>query len=533
MSVSAHTVSRNSHRASVAAGLALLIIVFFKNAWICDDAYIIFRSLEQLFEGNGPRWNPHERVQVFTSPLWFWFLSIFRIFARDAFLVAMAASVTCMAAFIVVTRRLFSNGLTWLLFTAALTCSSGFFDFTTSGLENPLCYTSVALFALGYLGAFSAGDPENSFRHVTITTCAFGAALICRLDIAVLLLPPLIYLLAGRHGRSIGKRRFAVLALSLLPVAGWTVFSTIYYGSPLPNTAYAKLGASIPLGELIPQGSKYIGASFQRDTITGLLLFIGALAALLRGKGHIRPLGIGIIFSMLFVISVGGDFMQGRFLSYAYLMSVIVLAVMISEGRSGQTVRRRPRTIKNNISASLLTLLAMYAIFYPGNPVSSPADYSSTEIINGIADERGFYFRSSSIHVWRARKNRFFPAHPWTKKGYEVNRDQRRNKIVVANTGIGYFGYWAGTETIIIDPLAISDPFLARMPVIEGIDWRPGHFRRDVPEWYVRVIAGQNAAAPDPEIASLHSDVVSISREQNLLSMDRLEAVSRLLLKWK
>lgn len=44
------------------------ILVFLKNAWVGDDAYILFCSLEQLLDGNGPRWNPHERVQVFTSP---------------------------------------------------------------------------------------------------------------------------------------------------------------------------------------------------------------------------------------------------------------------------------------------------------------------------------------------------------------------------------------------------------------------------------------------------------------------------------
>ena len=45
--------------------------IFVKNAWVAEDAYIVFRSVEQLFAGNGPVWNPHERVQAFTSPLWF------------------------------------------------------------------------------------------------------------------------------------------------------------------------------------------------------------------------------------------------------------------------------------------------------------------------------------------------------------------------------------------------------------------------------------------------------------------------------
>ena len=39
-------------------GFTLYGFVFFKNAWVSDDAYILFRSLDQLLSGHGPRWNP-------------------------------------------------------------------------------------------------------------------------------------------------------------------------------------------------------------------------------------------------------------------------------------------------------------------------------------------------------------------------------------------------------------------------------------------------------------------------------------------
>ena len=44
-----------------ALGLLCFLLVFFKNAWVADDAYIAFRSVEQLFAGHGPRWNMDER----------------------------------------------------------------------------------------------------------------------------------------------------------------------------------------------------------------------------------------------------------------------------------------------------------------------------------------------------------------------------------------------------------------------------------------------------------------------------------------
>ena len=70
----------------------ITIVIFLKNAWVSDDAYILFRSLEQLVAGNGPVYNPHNRVQVFTSPLWYFVLALVRIFSNDVYLNAIVVS---------------------------------------------------------------------------------------------------------------------------------------------------------------------------------------------------------------------------------------------------------------------------------------------------------------------------------------------------------------------------------------------------------------------------------------------------------
>jgi energy-coupling factor transporter transmembrane protein EcfT len=50
------------HKANPYLWVTLLFLlvswVFFNNAWVDEDAYIIFRSIEQLFEGNGPVCRP-------------------------------------------------------------------------------------------------------------------------------------------------------------------------------------------------------------------------------------------------------------------------------------------------------------------------------------------------------------------------------------------------------------------------------------------------------------------------------------------
>ncbi len=64
--------------AAVVVCYAIISITYFENAWVCGDAYINFRSIEQLFAGNGLVWNSHERVQVYTSPLWFFMVAATR-----------------------------------------------------------------------------------------------------------------------------------------------------------------------------------------------------------------------------------------------------------------------------------------------------------------------------------------------------------------------------------------------------------------------------------------------------------------------
>lgn len=47
------------------------IFVVLRTAWVSDDAYITFRSIENFIHGYGPVYNIGERVQTFTHPLWF------------------------------------------------------------------------------------------------------------------------------------------------------------------------------------------------------------------------------------------------------------------------------------------------------------------------------------------------------------------------------------------------------------------------------------------------------------------------------
>ena len=144
-----------------ALAIVLAVFVFLKNAWVAEDAYIVFRSIEQLFAGNGPVWNPHERVQAFTSPLWFWLLAGVRLFTTDLYLGTICLSLGLFLGTLFVLRKTVRTAPDYLLAVALLVGSTGFFDYTSSGLENVLAYFLLALYLKNYLALLDGPATKN------------------------------------------------------------------------------------------------------------------------------------------------------------------------------------------------------------------------------------------------------------------------------------------------------------------------------------------------------------------------------------
>ena len=77
--------------------LAILVIIFaiviIRTAWICDDAYITFRTVDNFVNGYGLTWNTAERVQVYTHPLWMFLLSAFYFFTHEIYFTSISISI--------------------------------------------------------------------------------------------------------------------------------------------------------------------------------------------------------------------------------------------------------------------------------------------------------------------------------------------------------------------------------------------------------------------------------------------------------
>lgn len=497
--------------------------IFVKNAWVTEDAYIIFRSIEQLFAGNGPVWNPNERVQVYTSPLWYFVLALARIFSDDVFLNTIIVSFSLYLATIVIIKHILKNNTILICALLIFTASTAFHDYTSSGLENVLAYFLISSFLYFYLEIFECeGNFEgvdnallaNNRCRMQLMLIIFGLIICVRHDLLLLFLPPTIFAISRKWKIFSARKWGGVIMIAFLPLILYSVFSLIYYGFPFPNTAYAKLNTGIDKIEIINQGLDYFYSSFLYDSITLIVIFAALVLVFFRfSKSCYKFLALGIIFNLIYVCYVGGDFMQGRFFSYAYLVSVILLSFIFSKHYS----------LKSAVIC--FAMIFIYLIFYPHTPANSFFDYENYKVENGIADERGYYFRELSLYKYLLfrgadQNEQIFPNHSWVKAGDNFRNSSNQ---VIVNRNIGVFGYYSGTEKTIIDPLALSDPLLARMPVTGW--WRIGHFLREIPDGYISSIKNGNESLFNPRINEYYKNLKIITESESLLSFKRLKTI--------
>jgi len=496
------------------AGAAFLAVVFLKNAWACDDAYITFRSIEQLFAGHGPRWNPHERVQVFSSPLWYGTLGLFRIFSSNVFLNAIAASALAFFATLFFLRRVIRDDLIWLLVMLVLVASNGFFDYTTSGLENPLCFLVLSVWLLFYFRLFDPGAALDARRRDAqgFLICV-GLLLLCRYDLMSLVIAPALFALDRNRSDRSGREWLRAASIAFAPFLAWALFALVYYGTIFPNPAYAKLWTGIPQVVLWKKGLLYLVTVARHDVITIVMTVFGAAALLFTRRNEFRALGVGVLLNVFYVVSVGGDFMLGRFLSHAFLVTAVALAVHV---RSMEWIQRR-RVL---VFATGLTLVYWFA--WPHTPVNSPLVHrAESPDQNGFADERGIYNRASLWAYIREGGKGVFPNTKWAHDGFTFSET---DMCCSFNWAMGFYGYWAGTDKRIVDLFAICDPFTSHLPVT-GRDWRIGHFPRQLPEGYLETVNHQRNMIVDPEMHMWYDTVYLVTQSPRLFAPERLRAI--------
>lgn len=319
------------------------------DRWVQDDAYVSFRYARNLVRGNGLVYNSDQRVEGYTNFLWTLIATIpLALGTKDPlpFMHAVSAGLWILsyALLVLFSIRLWKQGV-WAapLAVVALAHHWSFNMWYFSGMETPL----VSLLIIATFFFFTL-DPVRhplgpffaSLSGVLLTmTRPDGIVVLAALAVCGALL---------YWRRILLERRWRVyVILPLLPVVlvwlPYNLWRIAYYGSFFPNTYYTKV-AYLPF---YARGWEYLRTYL---SVYGLAAFLPCVAvALLVPAEHARRtmlaslLVLGFVF--LYVVRLGGDFMEWRFLTP--VTSVLYLAVVAGASWMAEevslSVRQRAR----------------------------------------------------------------------------------------------------------------------------------------------------------------------------------------------
>lgn len=463
----------------------------FWRAWVCDDAFITFRHVENCLAGYGPVFNVGERVQGFTHPLWFlWLLVGTTLF--DPYAVAVFGGLLCTGLLVWILarglRRYDHSPLLLLVGITLLLSSRSFVEFQTSGLETPLA--DVLIVVLFVIWPLTVQEASRNSR-VVASGLVCSLLLMTRLDLVFICGPVLAC--AALRAVGAGPRVIGRFVLAMLPALGWYAFATLYYGTPLPNTAYAKL--AFPPTLALVHGVHYLLDYAVHEPVHALLIVATPVVACgwrfgIVGRMRFTWAGLclpaGVLLHLAYIVAVGGDFMRGRFVVPALVAAVVlgcrILGHILPSDVSRPLVRwlvaRRPVAL----GAIAIVLAGVASLYDSESRIPSPEQITSD---GGIADEYAWY-----AGYWNRPRFRLPESAPnhllvrWVTGGQLLRRYSREHGAITIVWGVmGIMPYHAGPQVSVIDALGLTDAYVARCPADPYS--RVGHIGHDVPlEYY-------------------------------------------------
>lgn len=370
---------------TVAAGtvaLAVFGVLAVDHRWISDDGMIVVREVRQILAGAGPNYNPLQRDEVDTSPLWTWLLAAIAFVCRgdiavdavvSGLLLAVAGLALAVAGSVNFHRQRGTSGVLFPVGMLVPLAIAAFWQFATSGLETGL---SMFWFGLMWFLLVSITETASRARYVTAALVT-GLGPLVRPDFtlasAVFGIALLLTVGAG------WRRRLGCIGLVALPSLGYEIFRMGYYGVAVPMPALAKEAGS----SLWEQGDAYFDDFVDTYRLWIPLLLLAAIVARVlsrtgidrRSTILIATPALSAVLLGLYVVRVGGDYMHARMwipVVFALLLPVMMLPV----GRHHRT---------EAIGAVLLTVWALVA-----GPSLRPPYHGQKLNSLGVVDERGY-----------------------------------------------------------------------------------------------------------------------------------------------
>ena len=291
----------------------------FDKRFMQDDAYISFVYARNFAEGHGLVWYPGSNEYGYTNFLFTLLVGILMKLGfgpeSASYLLTFPSALITLLLLYGIAKRITTSAPVAYISVTALALNHTFLSYATGGLETSFC---IALIMAVYYQLICWHQDSGSKRLKYIAAFA-SLALLTRLDSALLLFPAYVFMLVVMLQRSGVKPAIRTMMwVSAIPTASVLAllgFGYAYYGHAMPSTFDAKFGTWYVL-----QGFKYIYAFVKAQTYAPLLLFViwfflVSEKDFVPSKWIYRSVLLSVIGIWLFyVLHVGGDFMEFRFL---------------------------------------------------------------------------------------------------------------------------------------------------------------------------------------------------------------------------
>ncbi|MCA9726168.1 MAG: hypothetical protein KC729_00690 [Candidatus Eisenbacteria bacterium] len=414
-----------------------------------DDAFITFRYVDQWLSGHGLVYNPGERVEGYTHPLWLLLIAGLRPFG-DPTHIAMGLGLIGYAGSIAIL------GLSFPLTAVILALHQEMAIWSTGGLETSWFTCAILLLT------WTVARTQDPRRSALLSGLVSAAVVLARPDGAIFVAAAGTLLLVWARARGSHPFRIALLfgAPLVLVLGPYAIWKLTYYGDLLPNTYYAKSGG----GAWWSQGFYYLWTYFQGHP-TGLL-GLGAwllLPSALRqprdqdSRTLVAAACFSVAYLLVFVARVGGDFMYARF-----VVPVVPLLYLSAEIGLRRWVLR---PVVRRIAFAAIPIL----VLLEGPVLRDPLFIDSTQAeehrrLHGIEDERWYWH-----HEIANGENRI---DRYRKAGLGLRPMLEGLDVTVAIAGQASLAYYGRFDRV-VEEAGLTEPSIAHRTVHERT--RPGH----------------------------------------------------------
>ena len=311
----------------LATGIAAVFVYRFSlHLFLSDDAFISFRYSKHWVEGLGLVWNPGEKVEGYTNFLWMALMAAGLWLGIEPEVFAPLLGLLSGLGVLFLSSKLSPPDSLWRWLTSILLLTNfSFVAWSSGGLETMM---------FSFWG-LAAGVAAITGRHPALFGLCAAAATLTRPE-GLLWAGLCALLLFGDWLRGqVQWRRAGWFPLAFVgPVTIHALWRYDYYGFWLPNTFYAKVG-----GVEWADGWTYFSYFLSEYRIELLLPFalLAVRQAVTDGldsrwaRSVLLSVGVTVIYGT-YVISVGGDFLEFRFMVPWLPYYFFLVAVGVRQG---------------------------------------------------------------------------------------------------------------------------------------------------------------------------------------------------------